>query len=109
MSSAETGVSVSAITSRKIGTIAGRSGSESSQEWSVASDGVGSVASRLGGLFSVVIVMALTGGMLLPFTTGALGALYGLRGSFLVVPAALMLQALLLVVVTRRFARLRTA
>jgi len=58
-----------------------------------------------GTAFGVVIVMALTGGMLLPFTTGALGALYGLRGSFLVVPTALVLLALLLGVVTRRLAR----
>ncbi|HEY0970773.1 MAG TPA: MFS transporter [Gemmatimonadales bacterium] len=54
-----------------------------------------------GTAFSVVIVMALIGGSLLPYSTGALGAVYGLRGSFLIVPAALVLLAGLLVV-TRR-------
>jgi MFS transporter, FHS family, glucose/mannose:H+ symporter len=57
-----------------------------------------------GTAFSVVIVMVLTGGMLLPFATGALGATYGLRGSFLIVPAALLLLAVLLTVVSRRLA-----
>ena len=55
-----------------------------------------------GTAFSVVIVMALTGGMLLPYATGVLGGAYGLRGSFLLVPAALVLLAALLGVVTRR-------
>jgi FHS family glucose/mannose:H+ symporter-like MFS transporter len=55
-----------------------------------------------GTAFSVVIVMALTGGMVLPFTTGALGARYGLRGSFLVIPAALVVLGMLLVAVSRR-------
>jgi MFS transporter, FHS family, glucose/mannose:H+ symporter len=61
-------------------------------------------AQLAGTAFSVVIVMALTGGMLLPFATGALGATYGLRGSFLIVPAALLLLAVLLTVVSRRLA-----
>ncbi|HET7621146.1 MAG TPA: MFS transporter [Gemmatimonadaceae bacterium] len=55
-----------------------------------------------GTAFSVVIVMALVGGMLLPYATGALGAVYGLRGSFLIIPSALVLLAALLLVVTRR-------
>ena len=55
-----------------------------------------------GTAFSVVIVMALCGGMALPFATGALGAQYGLRGSFLIVPAALLLLSGLLGVVSRR-------
>lgn len=54
-----------------------------------------------GTAFSVVIVMALVGGMLLPYATGALGAVYGLRGSFLIIPTALVLLAALLFVVTR--------
>ena len=49
-----------------------------------------------GTAFSVVIVMALTGGMLLPWLTGVLGASYGLRGSFVIVPVALVLLAALL-------------
>jgi fucose permease len=55
-----------------------------------------------GTAFSVVIVMALTGGMLLPWLTGVLGASYGLRGSFVIVPIALVLLFLLLVVLNRR-------
>jgi fucose permease len=55
-----------------------------------------------GTAFSVVIVMALVGGMLLPYATGALGAVYGLRGSFIIIPSALVLLAVLLFVVTRR-------
>jgi fucose permease len=57
-----------------------------------------------GTAFSVVIVMALVGGMVLPYVMGALGATHGLRGSFLVIPAALVLLAALLVIVTRRLA-----
>jgi len=55
-----------------------------------------------GTAFSVVIVMALIGGMLLPYATGVLGAAYGLRGSFIIIPTALVLLAALLLVVTRR-------
>jgi MFS transporter, FHS family, glucose/mannose:H+ symporter len=55
-----------------------------------------------GTAFSVVIVMALTGGMLLPYATGALGAVHGLRASFLIVPTSLVLVAVLLAVVTRQ-------
>ena len=55
-----------------------------------------------GTAFSIVIVMALTGGMLLPYLTGVLGASYGLRGSFAIVPVALVLLSVLLVVSTRR-------
>ena len=57
-----------------------------------------------GTAFSVVIVMALAGGMVLPFATGALGEAHGLRASFLIVPAALLLLAILLTVVSRRLA-----
>jgi len=46
--------------------------------------------------------MALTGGMLLPWLTGVLGASYGLRGSFVIVPIALVLLSLLLVLLNRR-------
>ena len=55
-----------------------------------------------GTAFSVVIVMALTGGMLLPWLTGVLGATYGLRGSFAIVPLALVLLSVLLGVVASR-------
>jgi len=55
-----------------------------------------------GTAFSVVIVMALTGGMLLPYLTGVLGGAYGLRGSFVIVPVALALLGTLLGVVRGR-------
>jgi fucose permease len=55
-----------------------------------------------GTAFSIVMVMALTGGMILPWLTGVLGASYGLRGSFAIVPVALILLAILLGVVAAR-------
>ena len=55
-----------------------------------------------GTAFSVVIVMALSGGMLLPWLTGVLGATYGLRGSFAIVPLALILLSVLLGIVGSR-------
>ena len=61
-------------------------------------------AALSGTAFSVVMVMALTGGMLLPYFTGVLGASYGLRGSFLIVPSSLVLLALLLGVASSRLA-----
>jgi fucose permease len=51
------------------------------------------------------MVMGLTGGMLLPYLTGLLGASYGLRGSFLIVPTALVLLAVLLGVASSRLQR----
>src|SRR2546425_1184058 len=61
-------------------------------------------ASLSGTAFSIVLAMALTGGMLLPYLTGVLGQAYGLRTSFLLVPAALAVQALLLSASLRRAA-----
>jgi fucose permease len=58
-----------------------------------------------GTAFSVVIVMALTGGMILPYVTGVLGASYGLRGSFVIVPVALALLAMLVAGTARSRAR----
>ena len=58
-----------------------------------------------GTAFSIVIAMALSGGMLLPYATGALGAQHGLRASFLIVPAAFVLMAVLLALATRRLGR----
>lgn len=52
-----------------------------------------------GSAFSIVLVMALTGGMILPYITGAMGGLHGLRGSLLVLPAALVLSSILLAVI----------
>ena len=61
-----------------------------------------------GTAFSIVIVMALVGGMILPWLTGVLGAAYGLRGSFLIVPVSLVVMAGLLLMVTRRLAPSRS-
>ncbi|HJP60559.1 MAG TPA: MFS transporter, partial [Gemmatimonadaceae bacterium] len=55
-----------------------------------------------GTAFSIAIAMALCGGMLLPYATGALGTRYGLRNAFVMVPTALIIQALLLGVLSRR-------
>jgi MFS transporter, FHS family, glucose/mannose:H+ symporter len=57
-----------------------------------------------GTAFSIVFVMALTGGMLMPYVTGVLGGRYGLRTSFLVVPIALV-GIVVLLGVTRRSTR----
>jgi fucose permease len=54
-----------------------------------------------GTAFSIVFVMALTGGMLMPYLTGVLGARYGLRASFSIVPIALVGIVVLLGVATR--------
>jgi len=67
---------------------------------------LGLVADRYADLsgtaFSVVMVLALIGGMTLPYVTGVLGASYGLRASLLIVPAALILLAVLLSLVSAR-------
>lgn len=67
---------------------------------------LGFVGERYAGLsgtaFSIIIVMALMGGMALPWTTGVLGTTYGLRTSFLIVPGALVVLASLLAAVSRR-------
>ena len=55
-----------------------------------------------GTAFSLVIAIALCGGMLLPYTAGVLGMQYGMRGSFVIVPAALLILAGLLGVLSRR-------
>ncbi len=61
-------------------------------------------AALTGTAFSIVLVIALTGGSIMPGLTGALGERYGLRLSLLLVPAALLLQLALLVLVLRRLA-----
>ena len=58
-----------------------------------------------GTAYSVAFTMALTGGMILPYVTGVLGARYGLRTSFVIVPAALVLQAALLLAAVGRLPR----
>jgi MFS transporter, FHS family, glucose/mannose:H+ symporter len=58
-----------------------------------------------GTAFSIAFVMALTGGMLMPYVAGVLGGRYGLRTSFLVVPISLAGIVVLLGVVTGRTVR----
>jgi MFS transporter, FHS family, glucose/mannose:H+ symporter len=62
-----------------------------------------------GTAFGIVFVMALTGGMLLPFITGVLGDSYGLRTSFLAVPTALVGIVVLLGIVLPRAGRAKAA
>lgn len=55
-----------------------------------------------GTAFSLVLIMALTGGTLLPLATGVLGDRLGLRLSLIIVPAALLCAALTYLVVRSR-------
>lgn len=59
-------------------------------------------AALSGTAFSLAIAMALCGGMLLPYLAGILGMEFGMRGSFAIVPAALLTLAALLGVLSRR-------
>ncbi len=54
-------------------------------------------AAASGTAFSIALVMALTGGMFVPYITGVLGTANGLRASLLIVPLALLVSAALLV------------
>ncbi|HMI56248.1 MAG TPA: MFS transporter [Gemmatimonadaceae bacterium] len=63
---------------------------------------VGDRYSTLSGTaFSVAIAMALCGGMLLPYAAGLIGMRYGMRGSFAIVPAALIVLGGLLGILMR--------
>jgi fucose permease len=55
-----------------------------------------------GTAFSLVLVMGLTGGTLLPLATGILGDRYGLRTSLLLVPAALLCASAVYLIVRPR-------
>jgi fucose permease len=59
-------------------------------------------ATLSGTAFSLAFAVALCGGMLLPYAAGILGGRYGMRGSFLIVPAALVMQVVLLGILSRR-------
>ena len=58
-------------------------------------------AALSGTAFSLAIAMALLGGMLLPWLAGVIGSAHGMRVSFVIVPAALLLLAVLLVALSR--------
>jgi len=58
-------------------------------------------ANLSGTAFSLAIAMALVGGMLLPYVAGILGSRYGMRGSFILVPVALVMLGVLLGILSR--------
>ena len=62
-------------------------------------------AALSGTAFSLVITMALIGGMLLPYTAGVLGGKYGMRGSLLIVPIAMIVLGFLLTILSRKLHR----
>lgn len=61
----------------------------------------GRYANLSGTAFSLVIAMALCGGMLMPWLAGVIGASHGMRESFVIVPTALVLLAILLGILSR--------
>lgn len=64
---------------------------------------VGDLYPRLSGTaFSMVFVMALTGGSLMPWISGLLGNTHGLRMALAIVPAGLVLMALVFMVLNNR-------
>jgi fucose permease len=58
-----------------------------------------------GTAFSAAFVMALTGGMVLPYVAGVLGDRVGMRNALLIVPAALVVLAVLLGILSRSLSR----
>jgi MFS transporter, FHS family, glucose/mannose:H+ symporter len=64
---------------------------------------VGEAYSKLSGTaFSVVLVMALAGGMTYPYVTGILGNSYGLRASFVIIPISLVVMLVVFGLVINR-------
>jgi MFS transporter, FHS family, glucose/mannose:H+ symporter len=59
-------------------------------------------AALSGTAFSLVIAIALLGGMFLPWLMGVVADRYGMRGSFVIVPVALAILAILLGILSRR-------
>jgi len=67
---------------------------------------VGDHYTKLSGTaFSIVFVLALLGGMALPYLIGVISNSYGLRASFFIIPVSLICQLLLLTAVLNRIAR----
>ena len=65
---------------------------------------VGDIYRKLSGTaFSIVLVIGLLGGMILPWLTGILGDAFGLRPSFILVMGSLVMQMALIYVILRRF------
>ena len=64
---------------------------------------IGNLYPKLSGTaFSIVFVMALIGGMILPYLTGILGQSLGLRTSFIIIPISLCCLAILFGIVLKR-------
>ncbi len=71
---------------------------------------VGDLYPRLSGTaFSVVLVMALTGGSIWPYTAGVVGESSGLRAAFFLIPAGLVAMSVILFVALRRLAAHRSS
>ena len=64
-------------------------------------------AALSGTAFSLALVMALTGGMLMPYSTGVIGEHFGMRASLILVPCALVFSSILATV--HKYARNRMA
>lgn len=59
-------------------------------------------ATLSGTAIGLIMTVALVGGSIVPWLTGVLGAMYGLRGSFVIVPLGIVLIGALLVAVAGR-------
>ncbi len=71
---------------------------------------IGNLFPKLSGTaFSIAFVMALTGGMILPYLTGILGQPFGLRMSFIIIPISLCCLAILFGMVIRRIQKANRA
>ncbi|MDZ7375353.1 MAG: hypothetical protein ONB13_01920 [candidate division KSB1 bacterium] len=62
-----------------------------------------------GTAFSMVLVIALLGGTLFPYLTGAFGQWFGLRYSFSIIPISLLASAVLFTIVLNRMHRNSTS
>ncbi len=71
---------------------------------------VGNLYARLSGTaFSVVLVMALTGGMLYPYVTGIIANSFGLRVSLILIPCSLVCSAVVFWIVRRHIRNAKQA
>ena len=67
---------------------------------------VGNLYSRLSGTaFSVVLVMALTGGMLYPYVTGIIANSFGLRVALYLIPCSIIISSIVFMIVLRRIGK----
>jgi MFS transporter, FHS family, glucose/mannose:H+ symporter len=67
---------------------------------------VGNLYTRLSGTaFSVVLVMALTGGMLYPYVTGIIANSFGLRTALYLIPCSIVISSIVYMIVLRRISK----